>query len=112
MSKIKQNLISVYLEPSELKGVDSKSDIWVEREDFYCAGDGGKSTKSRGKSIENIPYLILGFDTEFKSPDQSVTPDQIKSGDAKYKVLSYQFHAKFPMDRNGVEFVVQRMMKG
>ncbi len=94
MKKISQNLVSVYLEPPELKGDDSKSDIWVEREDFYCAGDGGETRKSRTKSIENTPYLILGFDTEFKSPEESVTSDQIKLGDAKYKVLSYQFHAK------------------
>lgn len=66
----------------------------MERGDFYCAGDCSETSKSRTKSIENTPYLILGFDTEFKSPDESVTSDQIKLGDAKYKVLSYQFHAK------------------
>ena len=40
------------------------------------------------------PYLIIGFDTEFKTPDYRVNKDQIVAGEAKYRVLSYQFHAK------------------
>ncbi|MEL4181672.1 DNA polymerase [Roseateles sp. PN1] len=42
----------------------------------------------------NTPYLILGFDTEFKTPDYLVDRDEVSEGKAKYKVLSYQFHAK------------------
>lgn len=38
-------------------------------------------------------YLILGFDTEYKSPEP-VELDQIREGRAKFEVLSYQFHAK------------------
>ncbi|MEO0418769.1 MAG: DNA polymerase [Pseudomonadota bacterium] len=37
-------------------------------------------------------YLILGFDTEFKTPDEVLSYDKICSGDGKYRVLSYQFH--------------------
>ncbi len=57
----------------------SKSSIWVESANFY-----GKT-----KSDE---YLILGFDTEFKTPDEALSYDEIRAGDGKYKVLSYQFH--------------------
>lgn len=60
----------------------SKSCIWVESNYFY-------GTKhSRGDDR----YLIVGFDTEFKTPDEALTPDDIKDGLGKYKVLSYQFH--------------------
>ena len=40
------------------------------------------------------PYLIIGFDTEFKTPDYLVDRKDILEGRAKYRVLSYQFHAK------------------
>ena len=40
------------------------------------------------------PYLIVGFDTEFQSPDEPVTRDDLKAGMGKYRVLSYQFHCK------------------
>lgn len=39
------------------------------------------------------PYLILGFDTEFKTPDIDIQREDIRAGKAKYEVLSYQFHA-------------------
>ncbi len=39
-------------------------------------------------------YLIVGFDTEFKGPDEAVTREEIKDGEATYRVLSYQFHCR------------------
>lgn len=39
-------------------------------------------------------FMIVGFDTEFVAPSQSVSGEVIKGGAAKYEVLSYQFHAK------------------
>lgn len=104
--------VEVYTEPPELNR--SKSAIWVERDDFYCApvspksrGEKGKKGKKAAKkkkpilslregiaTEKNPPYLILGFDTEFKSPGYSVDRDDIKEGRAKFQVLSYQFHAK------------------
>lgn len=39
-------------------------------------------------------YLIVGFDTEYVTPRKRVTEEQIAGGRARYKVLSYQFHAK------------------
>lgn len=53
------------------------------------------SAKRRQKgSRTDEPYLILGFDTEFKTPDYLVDRDAVAAGQAKYRVLSYQFHAK------------------
>jgi hypothetical protein len=60
----------------------SKSRIWVERDNFY-----GRSQFDKGE-----PYLIVGYDTEFKTPDNPVTIDEVKEGNAKYTVLSYQVH--------------------
>jgi len=51
-----------------------------------------KKGKKSKKSEE--PYLIVGFDTEFKRPDEAVTREEIKEGEAKYRVLSYQFHCR------------------
>jgi hypothetical protein len=39
-------------------------------------------------------FLLIGFDTEYKTPDDPVTKAQIVKGQARYSVLSYQFHAK------------------
>lgn len=46
-------------------------------------------------------YLIVGFDTEYVTPKESVDNDKIERGRARYKVLSYQFHAK---TQDGVEW--------
>jgi hypothetical protein len=60
----------------------------VEPTDFCRAPVSDRKTKKDG------PYLILGFDTEFKGPGYAVSRDDIKAGKAKFRVLSYQFHAK------------------
>ena len=77
----------------------SKSRIWVEREDFYCDAfldlpEPELKPRKRSKpSMDNTPYLLVGFDTEFKTPEDAVTNDDISKGAAKFRVLSYQFHA-------------------
>ena len=55
-----------------------------------------KSRKKKGEPDKKIDpsYLIIGFDTEFKSPDQAISRENIKQGEAKYEVLSYQFHCR------------------
>ncbi len=37
-------------------------------------------------------YVIVGFDTEYKSPSDPLTKTQIDEGLGKYQVLSYQYH--------------------
>ena len=73
-----QSEITIRTGPNEF----SKSCIWVESDYFY----GIKHSKGDSR------YLIVGFDTEFKTPDEILTPDDIKDGRGKYKVISYQFH--------------------
>jgi len=85
MQEVDIEKASFYLEPPEIKGANSKSVIWVGRTDFYCRDE---------KINSDEPYLLLGFDTEFKTPPTALTRDQIKQGKATYTVLSYQFHAK------------------
>ncbi|MGY4232960.1 hypothetical protein ACVIIW_001907 [Bradyrhizobium sp. USDA 4449] len=41
-------------------------------------------------------YAIIGFDTEYVTPESSSTRDDIREGRAKYRVLSYQFHCLLP----------------
>lgn len=57
----------------------SKSCIWVERENFHG-------------SKQSDEYIIVGFDTEFKTPDDPLSYEAIRAGEGKYKVLSYQVH--------------------
>ena len=83
--------VSVYEKPPELN--KTQSTFWVGKDDF---ADGGAAASEHGKrkSLTADPYLIIGFDTEFKTPDYHITKDHIVTGGAKYRVLSYQFHAK------------------
>ena len=46
-------------------------------------------------------FLIVGFDTEYKTPKESVNNKEIKERKARYEVLSYQFHAK---TKDGIEW--------
>lgn len=63
----------------------SKTPIWVERDDFY----GGVG---RGRQAE--PFMVIGFDTEYKTPEKPLTNDEIRAGLAKNLILSYQVYCK------------------
>jgi len=45
------------------------------------------------KDVPRSEYLLLGFDTEYQSPQETFTAEEIAAGKAKYEVLSYQFYA-------------------
>jgi hypothetical protein len=82
-----------WIEPPELNNKNSKSSIWVESNDFYCfqQDDSGLSVKEH----ESTHYLLVGFDTEFKTPSVALSPAEVKEeGKARSLILSYQFHAK------------------
>jgi hypothetical protein len=82
-----------WIEPPELKIKNSKSSIWVESNDFYCnlQDDSGLSVKEH----DSKQYLLVGFDTEFKTPSVALSPSEVKEeGKARSLILSYQFHAK------------------
>lgn len=80
--------VKVYLKPPEI--TKRKTTYRIKAKDFITNQlfdeDGDKPAD----------YLIIGFDTEFKTPDYHLTRDQIELGKAKYRVLSYQFSARFP----------------
>ena len=116
-------IYQIYRKNSENFQNHGKSGIWVERGDFYHAvtpsallstpntpnatisppnnpldSNTPKVRKSRGRvkktSMDTDPYLLIGFDTEFKTPDIISSRSDIQEGKAKFQVLSYQFHAK------------------
>jgi hypothetical protein len=76
-----------------------KSCIW-DRED-NISGDvkSGLSKSPRGSKKRtkkgDDDFLILGFDTEFQTPHHAKTYQQIREGEGKYQVLSYQFFAHY-----------------
>ncbi len=99
------NIFSFWQEPADI-AKNSKSYIWVERKDFYCFSEhsapvGGEPVKKAGRKRKkgSEPYLIVGFDTEFKTPPAALSRSEIKEGLAKSLILSYQFHAKHPDGR-------------
>lgn len=53
------------------------------------------ATPTSGKH-KNEHYLIIGFDTEFKTPDYRLTRDEIIKSGGKYTVVSYQYHCILP----------------
>jgi hypothetical protein len=63
-------------------GLLSKSPVWVERANFY----GDRTHKS--------DFIVIGFDTEFKSPSGPVSREVLQTGFAKYEILSYQVYVK------------------
>lgn len=69
----------------------SKSSIWVGSDNFY----GG--IKSRG-----IPFLVIGFDTEYKTLDEPVDREGLEQGLGRNTILSYQVHCKIYDDSNPV----------
>ncbi len=83
-------------EPPELEN-SRKSTLWVERKDFYGGFDDEKA--GTAKKMADRPYLLVGFDTEFKTPSTPLSREMIKEGHAKSLILSYQFHAKHPDGR-------------
>jgi hypothetical protein len=62
----------------------SKSSIWVERQNFY--GD--------RFSADREVFLVVGFDTEFKTPDHALSRAELTEGMGKNNILSYQVYCK------------------
>jgi len=89
--KATSSKIKLYLEPPSLK--HNKSSIWVERSNFYCAHDLGNTKGNLGSKTD---YLIVGFDTEFKTSDAPIRHSDLGLEDTQIKnlILSYQFSAK------------------
>jgi hypothetical protein len=80
--------VTAFLTPPELNA-GSPEVFTVSKNNFLDAPE------TRRRSAFDEDFLIMGFDTEYKTPDGPVTKDEIVSGQAKYTVLSYQFHAQY-----------------
>ncbi len=65
-----------WIEPPELNNKNSKSSIWVESNDFYCFSQGDSEISQ--KSHESTHYVLVGFDTEFKTPSVPLSPSEVK----------------------------------
>lgn len=82
--------VDVFETPPELMTTPMQRTVQIPADAFLSPALKGE----KGKKKTTPPYLLIGFDTEFKTPDHMVTRDEIVAGEAKYRVLSYQFHAK------------------
>jgi len=69
----------------------SKTEYTLKNSHFFSETKIG-IPKSRRRKDHPEPYLIIGFDTEYKVPDEKLNRTDIRAGNAKYRVLSYQFH--------------------
>src|ERR1700754_1548255 len=52
--------------------------------------------KPEKKAAGMSDLAIIGFDTEYVTPDLPSSREDIREGRAKYRVLSYQFHVLLP----------------
>ena len=78
--------------PPELGNPDDVVELWVEPGDLSPIEQRKRRKKNEAASREK--YLMIGFDTEFKTPDEPLTPEEIRMGFARSLILSYQFYAK------------------
>ena len=69
----------------------SKTEYTLKNSHFFNETKIGGPKIHRRKG-DTEPYLIIGFDTEYKAPDETLDRSAIRAGEAKYRVLSYQFH--------------------
>lgn len=73
---------------SDLNRQSNKSEFKLRYRDFIHQNS--KDNKKAKPFSEK--YLIIGFDTEFQTPENILSREQVSFGLAKYEVLSYQFH--------------------
>ena len=94
-------------------GTFSKCRIWVERDNFYGAQPKLKRRRKKQDSAAVIagapssftPFLLIGFDTEFKGPGWVLEKSELEEF-GKNTLLSYQVHCKLydPSQPNAVEW--------
>ena len=74
----------------------SKSYIWVERGNFYCEEERCKKNKKKGKKKKSSSgkFLIIGFDTEYKTRGEAFERHELQEGIGRNEILSYQVHCK------------------
>ena len=85
------NIFSFWQEPADI-AKNSKSYIWVESNNFYRANE--KIRKRKGEPKSSSPFLIIGFDTEYKTPSNPLQRWELEEGYGRNKILSYQVFCK------------------
>lgn len=71
-----------------------KSCIWERRVNNSGKGEFVEEKGRKRFKKDREEFLIIGFDSEFKTPDVKLTHLEINKGLGKYEVLSYQFHSR------------------
>jgi len=79
---------TIYYECSPDSPGATKTRLSVGYEDFV-----EPPAREKGKPKPELPYLIIGFDTEYVAPE-ALSRSEVKEGGGKYRVLSYQFHCR------------------
>src|ERR1039458_793089 len=106
---ISSNKVQFFAEPTELTGNKTPQETEVTSTDFIPAK--AKAKRARKKAAEAVavasePYLIIGFDTEFKTPEYHVSREQIVAGEAKYRVLSDRKSTRLNSGHLGISYAV------
>jgi hypothetical protein len=80
-----------WIGPPEHAKPEDRIHLWLEDGDLELPKLHGKAGV---RGSESDPYIIVGFDTEFKTPGYAVTANEVRAGEAVSEILSYQFYAK------------------
>jgi hypothetical protein len=85
--------VEVYETSPDVKGrhKPEKSKLTIKNVDFELEL---KWTRRSKRDQAKSSYVIIGFDTEYKTPDRPLELEEIKEGKGNYQVLSYQFHCE------------------
>ena len=73
--------------PPDQPDAPPPSQYSLEYDNFIPPAPSGRKKKSGP-----TPYLIVGFDTEYQAPAEPLDRSAVVHQEAKYEVLSYQFH--------------------
>ena len=89
------------LNNSEPEDIPYKSPFILEHTNYVTVREAPTAKKVtyffERQNIKNVKledeFLIIGFDTEYKSPKEGVSHEEVKQRKARYEILSYQFYA-------------------
>ena len=71
---------SFWIAPPEHGRAEDYVELWLEKGDINPPPSKGRR---RTKGEDTQPFMIVGFDTEFKTPGYAVTTDDIQNDKAK-----------------------------
>jgi hypothetical protein len=83
MAHLNKKYGNFYLEPPELKGVNSKTTIWVEEEDFYCSNVGKPKSSKFSQRVPDYPVRLENLYEDYSKIPFIVESEYYKSGELK-----------------------------